>query len=344
MTFIGAGTTTLSGVNTFTSPTTVGSGTLKLNGTVLPAASAVTVAVGATLDLNGFNSAIAGLNGGGTVDSSSASVAATLTISNRSDAAFDGVIQNSGQSLTLVKTGTGAQGLNGTNTYSGTTTLSNGTLSVNGVLGPNSVKVAGGTLAGGGQISGAVTVQSGGVFAPGTNAIGKFVISNSLTLATGSTTKIEISKTGSVTTSDSVAGLTSLSCGGTITVTNLGGPALAAGDTFKIFSAGSFSGTFAATNLPPLGSGLAWTNRLSTDGTLTVFTAVSTLPPNLLWNANGTSLTLSWPSDHTGWRLLMNPNLTGTNWVDVSPAGPTNQTTMPIVTTNASVFYRLVYP
>lgn len=93
-----------------------------------------------------------------------------------------------------------------------------------------------------------------------------------------------------------------------------------------------------------MGSGLAWTNRLSTDGTLTVFTAVSTLPPNLLWNVNGTRLTLAWPADHTGWRLLMNPNLTGTNWVDVSPAGPTNQTTMPIVTTNASVFYRLVYP
>ena len=352
MTFAGAGTTILSGVSTYTGPTTVSSGILKLNGSVLPAASAVTVASGAMLDLNGANSTIAGLNGGGTVDSSSVSSSATLTINNSSDASFGGVIQNSGQPVAFVKTGGAAQSLNGTNTYSGTTTVNNGTLFVNGVLGANAVTVAGGTLSGAGKILGAVTVQSGGTFAPGTNAIGRLVISNSLTLAAGSATKIEISKTGSVTTNDSVFGLTSLSCGGTITVTNLGGTALAAGDTFKIFSAGSFGGMFAATNLPSLGSSsLTWSNRLSIDGTLAVISVVSTTPTNLFWSVSGTNLTLSWPADHTGWRLLMQTNnlangiSSNTNdWGAVANSQQTNQIILPIIPSQSAGFYRLIYP
>ena len=315
----------------------------------LPATGAVIVASGATLDLNGFNSTIAGLNGSGIVDSSSTNVPATLTVSNSVDASFGGVIQDSGLSLALVKTGSAAQSLNGTNTYSGTTTVSNGTLFVNGVLGTNAVKVTGGTLAGCGKVLGPVTLQSGGTVAPGTNAIGRLVISNSLTLAAGCATKIEISKTGSVTTNDSVFGLTSLSCGGTITVTNIGVTALAAGDTFKIFSAASFSGTFAATNLPPLGSTLTWSNRLSTDGTLAVISVVSTTPTNLSWSVTGTNLTLSWPQDHIGWRLLMQTNhlangvSSNTNdWGTVATSQQTNKIIFPV--SQPAEFYRLTYP
>jgi hypothetical protein len=55
-------------------------------------------------------------------------------------------------------------------------------------------------------------------------------------------------------------------------------------------------------------------------------------------------LTLSWPADHTGWRLQMQTNLLGTNWVDVPGATTTNLMTLPVNPANASVFYRLVYP
>jgi autotransporter-associated beta strand protein len=317
----------------------------------IPAASPVTVATGATLDLNGFGSTVAGLNGGGTVDSSNTNFAATLTVSNSADAAFGGVIQNSGQSVAFIKTGSAAQNLTGTNSYSGTTTISNGTLFINGVLGTNAVKVAGGTLAGVGKVLGAVTVQSGGTFAPGTNAVGRLTISNSLTLAAGSATKIEISKTGSVTTNDSAFGLTSLSCGGTLTVTNLGGTALAAGDAFKVFSAASFGGTFGATNLPSLGSSLAWSNRLSIDGTLAVVSVVSTMPTNLFWSVSGTNLTLSWPSDHTGWRVLIQTNhlangiSSNTNdWGAITNSQQTNQIVLPINPSLPGEFYKLIYP
>ncbi|HTB84773.1 MAG TPA: LamG-like jellyroll fold domain-containing protein [Candidatus Sulfotelmatobacter sp.] len=69
-------------------------------------------------------------------------------------------------------------------------------------------------------------------------------------------------------------------------------------------------------------------------------------PTNIAFSATGSQLSLSWPLDHTGWRLVAQTNnLLGTNWVSVTPSGAlTNQVTVPINRTNGSVFYRLVYP
>ncbi|MGH8023279.1 MAG: hypothetical protein ACRED1_06845, partial [Limisphaerales bacterium] len=62
---------------------------------------------------------------------------------------------------------------------------------------------------------------------------------------------------------------------------------------------------------------------------------------------NGT-LQLSWPADHTGWELEAQTNATGvglsTNWTLLSLQGPTNSVIVPLVATNGSVFYRLIYP
>src|ERR1051325_4157727 len=74
----------------------------------------------------------------------------------------------------------------------------------------------------------------------------------------------------SVLFSDIANAITSITFGGTLSLTNLGGT-LAAGDNFKLFFAGSYSGAF--TNLvPPMpGSGLSWsTGTLTVDGTLRV--------------------------------------------------------------------------
>lgn len=73
---------------------------------------------------------------------------------------------------------------------------------------------------------------------------------------------------------------------------------------------------------------------------------VSLTPPSLtLTPDGGTNLfTLSWPADHTGWRLQMQTNSLGTNWFDVPGATATNLMTLPVNPANASVFYRLVYP
>jgi regulation of enolase protein 1 (concanavalin A-like superfamily) len=65
-------------------------------------------------------------------------------------------------------------------------------------------------------------------------------------------------------------------------------------------------------------------------------------------SAGGGIIQLAWPSDHMGWTLQAqtNPLNTGldTNWVPVAYSSGTNQMFIPVVTTNGSVFYRLIYP
>jgi hypothetical protein len=76
---------------------------------------------------------------------------------------------------------------------------------------------------------------------------------------------------------------------------------------------------------------------------------VATNPTNItIQQLTANSLMLSWPSDHTGWRLQAQTNdLTqglGTNWVTVANSTLTNQILAPINPENGVVFYRLVYP
>jgi autotransporter-associated beta strand protein len=178
-----------------------------------------------------------------------------------------GILSGSGG---LNKTGGGTLTLAGTNTYSGATTINMGMLSLNGVLAANgTVTVASsGTLTGNGIISGATIVQSGGTLAPG-NFPGTLTFSNSLTLNSGGTNIFEISQ--SPLTNDAAKVLGALTCGGTLIVTNSGATALAAGDSFKLFSAASYTGAFAKIILPPLPAGLGWnTNSLNTSGALSV--------------------------------------------------------------------------
>ena len=314
-----------------------------------------TIGGGITLNMGGSFYVIqadAGqLNLGGLL-SSVATGARTYTFQGAGNHNVTGVITNGLATVNVSKTGTGTLTLAGTNVYSGTTTVAAGTLLVNGVVGAGAVTVgASATLGGKGLINGPVTVQSGGLLSPGTNAVGRLVISNALTLAAGSTTRIEISKTGSVVTNDVVAGLTSLACGGTITVTNAGVTALAAGDTFRIFAAAGFSGAFATTNLPALAANLYWVDQLAVDGTLAVAATVSVVPTNLLWSVSGANLTLEWPTDHIGWRLVRQTNhleaglSTDTNdWMTVPGSETTNLMNLLIDPTVPGGFYRMIWP
>ena len=129
-----------------------------------------------------------------------------------------------------------------------------------------------------------------------------FQLGSALNLQPGSTTRMEVSR--GPNTNDVAQVLGALSYGGTLIVTNAGGP-LAAGDAFTLFSAASRSGAFAATNLPPLGPGLGW-NFNSTSGVLSVIQTVATYPTNLVALMTGNTVSLSWPSEHTGWSLQSN--------------------------------------
>ncbi|MDM0010183.1 autotransporter-associated beta strand repeat-containing protein [Variovorax sp. J22G73] len=77
----GTGTLTLSGANTYTGATSVAQGTLKAGAAnTFSAASAHSVAAGATLDLAGFNQGVAALANSGTVSLVGAVAGTTLTV------------------------------------------------------------------------------------------------------------------------------------------------------------------------------------------------------------------------------------------------------------------------
>ena len=59
-------------------------------------------------------------------------------------------------------------------------------------------------------------------------------------------------------------------------------------------------------------------------------------------------LQVSWPSDHIGWQLEIQTNISsvglGTNWVIVPGANNTNNFVLPMDPAVGNVFLRLVYP
>jgi hypothetical protein len=82
----------------------------------------------------------------------------------------------------------------------------------------------------------------------------------------------------------------------------------------------------------------------STNSTQVSARLVPTTPTQCTASLNSGQLQLSWPADHTGWRLQAQTNLLGTNWVTVANSSGTNQMVIPISPTNGCVFFRLVYP
>lgn len=75
---------------------------------------------------------------------------------------------------------------------------------------------------------------------------------------------------------------------------------------------------------------------------------LSSVPTNILITSGNRQLQVGWPGDHIGWLLQAqtnsSPNGLGTNWVTLSGSDGTNQISVPISPSNASVFFRLVHP
>jgi autotransporter-associated beta strand protein len=264
----------------------------------------------------------------------------------------------------LTKRGSGTLTLNGVNTYNGPTTISGGTLALSGggsIANSSSINVSAGTtfdvsaavsyavgalqaLKGSGTVNGLATIN--GTLAPGTSGgIGTLTFSAPPVL--NGTTVMELNR-GSAPNSDGlVINSGTLNCGGVLTVANIG-PAVKAGDSFQLFQAGNITGSFASVNLPALDANLVWNTNDLSRGWLSVAQTVATNPTNLTWSVSGADLALSWPVDHTGWRLQVQTNsLTtglGETWFDVPGSAVTNSLILPMDLNNESVFYRLISP
>lgn len=267
----------------------------------------------------------------------------------------------------LIKGGVGTLTLNGNNTYSGSTLIEQGVLALGPVGGlPNSSRIIlsnnatldlsalsphgdltlgnAKSLTGHGTVYGSIIASGGATISPGFS-IGTLVITNVLAFLSNSTNVMELD--AAANTNDLITGMASVSYGGGLIVTNLNGT-LAAGDTFKLFNAVSYSGSFSSIALPALSGNLVWTNRLLFDGTIAVVAPVNMTPTNITVAVTGSTLQLTWPTDRTGWRLEAQTNQLAigldTNWFTVSGSAATNQMFVPLNLGVGSVFFRLVYP
>jgi autotransporter-associated beta strand protein len=278
-----------------------------------------TISGGITVNVGGANYLIQSDSGlvslGGTL-TSMATGTRTFTFLGAGNHAVTGAIGNGSATVNIAKSGNGVLALSGANTYTGSTAVSGGTLLVNGSLSTGAVTVVNATLGGAGTINGPVTIQSGATLAPG-NPLGSLTVGNNLTLLAGSTDVVELNKTALTNDLLNVTG--TLTCGGNLVVTNLAGT-LAAGDSFKLFNAGSYSGSFAGVSLPPLVAGLAWqTNTLLADGTLRIVATNNPVISSFALSGNNFLLSVTGGPAGSPYRVFASTNLALplTNWTPV---------------------------
>jgi fibronectin-binding autotransporter adhesin len=307
------------GQNTFTAPSWIARGTLKLGAdNTLPTGNTVDVHYSttnptdvATFDLNGFNQMLGGLNNGGGSGSSATSVVTnssaalkTLTINNASTGTYSGTITGN---LGFTKSGSANYTLSSVNTFTGPTRVSNGTLTVTGTnpIGSssliqvdagatlNATGVTGGltlgtaqTLAGTGTVSGNVTLAAGANLSPGASP-GTLTFTGNLDLsATGGSNSGDLFF--ELGTASDLASLTT----GTLTIgsslgfndfTFTGGPGLAPGSYTLFDSSVVIAGTLDSADLTgSFGAGFSGTLGLADNGNDIVLTVAAIPEPSTL--------------------------------------------------------------
>ena len=195
LTKTGIGDLAIVGPSTYSGPTSVLLGTLGAGAiNAFSPTSAFTVASGGALNLNGFDQTIGSLAGAGLVANDFA--AATLTTGgNGGSTTFSGVIADGFAPLSLTKTGNGTFTLSGISSYTGATTVNGGILSVTGDISSSSgVTVNSGAMLNGTGIVPNVTVNNGGILAPGLSP-SQITINGNLGMASAAIYLIQVSPT-----------------------------------------------------------------------------------------------------------------------------------------------------
>ena len=255
----------------------------------------------------------------------------------------------------LVKLGAGTLTLDAANTYTGNTTISNGVLALGTagsiaasqsiILNSNAtfdVSALGGYVLGSGQTlsNSSTTATLSGNFNTGlgtvsliySNGIPSFTVTNG-TLTVPATTTFKVNNTGVALAVGSYK----------LVSTNLNGSGLVDGSTLPAVTvAGNGLAGGAGTPVLQINNGELY---------LVVPSGVNTTPGTLSLSQVGNVLSLSWPADHTGWRLLVQTNnlaagvSSNTNdWTTVTGSAGIDSTNITINPALPSEFYRLVYP
>ena len=238
---LGSNDVTLGGSNAFTGAIDVYGGRLIAgSATAFGTPGAVSIAAGATIDLNNFDATFGSLSGAGTAALGSATL---TTGGSNASTVFSGAITGSGG---LAKVGTGNLNLTGISNYSGPTAVNGGTLSVNGAIGSAVTVNTGGTLGGNGAVGS--TTLNGGTLSPG-NSIGQLTVQGNLVFTAASTYMVEVAPNAADRTN--VTGTATL--GGATVIANFASGTYVERQYTLINAAGGVLGTFGnqvTTNLP----------------------------------------------------------------------------------------------
>jgi hypothetical protein len=212
-----------------------------------------------------------------------------------------------------------------TNIFFGGGSPANVSLDVSGRTDGTLTLASGQTLGGIGTVNGKLVVQAGAAIAPGgTNTLlnitagssvtGILSASNDITL--GGNTIMKLNGSG---VSDEIVSATKINYGGTLTVANVSGSPLAAGNSFQLFSAPALSGTFTIIPTTP-GPGLAWDiSQLASSGSLNVVAGSSGPVISTVQYASGQLVFAgTGGTPNANYVVYANTNLATATWVPVS--------------------------
>ncbi len=180
---------------------------------------------------------------------------------------------------------------------------------------------------------------------PASTPVGAASAATSLTLTTGvpytEVLSVKLTATNTLAITNSFYAGTDTNG---ILLSRFGG--VASGSTFLTDSFDAFAiGWRATTNTSATTMDL---NKISVNAAIATAPQVSLVPTNIITQAVGNQLQLSWPADHLGWRLQIQTNNLGaglsTNWATVGNSTNVTATNILINPNNSAVFLRLVYP
>jgi fibronectin-binding autotransporter adhesin len=330
--------------------------------------NALTIGAHGIFQLNGFNHTVASLTSLGvdgaffpSVFNGSATTPAVFTVgTDDSSTTFDGLFGNgAAASLGVTKVGAGTLTLTGSSSNTGPVTVNGGSIALSGEGSINNAAIidiasgamldvttrtdgnlnlnSGQTLKGSGGLNGNLVTLAGSIVNPGAS-IGTLTVANNATL--GGTLLLEVNR-ASAPNSDRLTVSGTLTAGGTLAVTNIGG-ALQANDTFPLFSAGvsGFTVSLPATDLVN-GVTYTWQNDVAANGSVKVLTVTPITSPTLGVSQTGNNLNFSWSGP---FKLQSQTNSlsvgVSANWSDY-PGGGTSPVSVTINPANPTVFFRL---
>jgi autotransporter-associated beta strand protein len=252
----------------------------------------------------------------------------------------------------LVNAGSGTLILGGDNSgFSGTLTNQIGTVYLNGPTPFGTIEVYNNAVLAGTNSAGTILIDAGGIVQPGASTGAGVLGGTTLNLgAVGSTTDLTHSH---FKFAAGMISATTVNANGT-NIVDIAGPILTTGTNNLILYTGAIGGNgingFKLGSLPA-GVVASLQDNPGVAVQLVVTSSPGAMPTNIITAVSGNTLTLAWPADHTGWRLLVQTNnlaagiSSNTNdWGAVSGSATTNQISILMDATKLTEFYRLVYP